>query len=200
MHNSDNNINYSGCTSSLVGIVKSLSYELDLKSAALLKTGVHKLPPNMKESWSLFTVKNHWVKSTLLDFNDWLKEKAETHDIMKNTATKTKISIPGCIVCKGSHRLWECQCKCRKDGWNSSHNTLIQGAERVIPAKPSNISINNSKSSVGSSKPSTGQQHSRKTTTLFSDTDVKGFLQVTELQLGTNTTALVLCDTACSTS
>ena len=90
MHNSDNIINYSGCISSLVGVFKSLSYDSDLKSAALLNTAVQKLPPNMKESWSLFTVKKHWVKPTLLDFNDWLKEKVEAHDLVKNTATKTR--------------------------------------------------------------------------------------------------------------
>ena len=44
----------------------------------------------MKESWSLFTVKKHWVKPTHLDFNDWLKEKAEAHDLMKQSATKAK--------------------------------------------------------------------------------------------------------------
>ena len=41
----------------------------------------------MKEPSPLFTVKKHWVKPTLLDFNDWLKEKVEAHDLMKNTAT-----------------------------------------------------------------------------------------------------------------
>ena len=277
MHNSDNIINYSGCISSLVGVFKSLSYDSDLKSAALLNTAVQKLPPNMKESWSLFTVKKHWVKPTLLDFNDWLKEKAEAHDLMKNTATKARTedtnnsvtrskvaskafaantqqksnpkpqqrspstSISSCIVCKGSHQLWECrvfkektptqrakvvaeaklcfsclrdkhmfrQCpsprKCRKDGCNSSHNTLLHGAERVFPAKPStNNNIDTSKSNAGTSRPSTGQQQPSKTTTLSSVTDVKGLLQITELKLtnssGTNTTALVLCDTACSNS
>ena len=277
MHNSDNIINYSGCISSLVGVFKSLSYDSDLKSAALLNTAVQKLPPNMKESWSLFTVKKHWVKPTLLDFNDWLKEKAEAHDLMKNTATiartedtinsvtRSKVaskafaantqhksnlkpqqrspltSISSCIVCKGSHWLWECrvfkektptqrakvvaeaklcfsclrdkhmfrQCpsprKCRKDGCNSSHNTLLHGAERVFPAKPStNNNIDTSKSNEGTSRPSTGQQQPSKTTTLSSVTDVKGLLQVTKLKLtnssGTNTTALVLCDTACSNS
>ena len=44
----------------------------------------------MKESWSLFAVKKHWAKPTLLDFNDWLKEKAEAHYLKKNTAIKTK--------------------------------------------------------------------------------------------------------------
>ena len=205
MHNSDNIINYSGCISNLVGVFKSLSYDSDSKSAALLNTAVQKLPLIMKESWSLFTVKRHWVKPTLLDFNDWLKEKAEAHDLMKNTATKARTedtiksvarskvasktfaantqhksnlkpqersplaSISSCIVCKGSHRLWECrvfkektptqrakvvaeakifvsclrdkhkfrQCpsprKCRKDGCNSSHNTLLHGAGRGFP-------------------------------------------------------------------
>ena len=90
MHNSDNIINYSGCISSLVGVFKSLSYDSDLKSAALLNTAVQKLPPNMKESGSLFTVRKHWGKPTLLDFNDWLKEKTGAHDLMKNSAIKTR--------------------------------------------------------------------------------------------------------------
>ena len=48
MHNSDNIINYSGYISSLVGVFKSLSYDSDLKSAALLNPAVQKLPSNMK--------------------------------------------------------------------------------------------------------------------------------------------------------
>ena len=88
MHNSDNIINYSAAISSLVGVFKSLSYHADLKSASPLNQVVQKLPPNIKESWSLFTVKKHWVKPTLLNFNDWLKEKAEAHDLMKQSATK----------------------------------------------------------------------------------------------------------------
>ena len=80
MHNSDNIINYSATISSLVGVFNSLSYDAHLKSASLLNTAVQKLPPNLKESWSLFTVKKHWVKPTLLDFNDWLKEKSEAHE------------------------------------------------------------------------------------------------------------------------
>ena len=90
MHNSDNIINYSAAISSLVGVFKSLSYDADLKSASLLNQAVQKLPPNMKESWSLLTVKKHCVKPTLLNFNDWLKEKAEAHDLMKQSATKAK--------------------------------------------------------------------------------------------------------------
>ena len=70
MQYSDNIINYSAAISSLVGVFKSLSYDGDLKSASLLNQAVQKLPPNMKQSWSLFTVKKHWVKPTLIDFND----------------------------------------------------------------------------------------------------------------------------------
>ena len=44
----------------------------------------------MIESWSLYTVKKHWFKPTFLDFNDWLKEKAEAHDLMKQCATKAR--------------------------------------------------------------------------------------------------------------
>ena len=145
MHNSDNIINYLRCISSLVGVFISLSYDSDLKSAALLNTAVQKLPHNMKESWSLYMVKKHWMKPTLLDFNDWLKQNAEAHDLMRNTAfkartedtnnsvTRSKVAskafaantqhksnvkpqqsspsppISSGIVCKGSHRLWECR-------------------------------------------------------------------------------------------
>ena len=90
MHNSDNIINCSAAISSLAGVFKSVAYDAGLKSASLLNQAVQKLPPNMKESWSLFTVKKHWVKPTLLDFNDWLKEKAEAHDLMIQSATKAK--------------------------------------------------------------------------------------------------------------
>ena len=95
--------------------------------------------------------------------------------------------------------------KCRKDGCNSYHNTVLHGVERVFPAKPStNNNINTSKSNAGTSRPTTGQQRPSKTTTLSFVMDVKGLLQVTEFKLtnssGANTTALVSCDTACSNS
>ena len=221
---------------------------------------------------SLFTVKRHWVKPTLLDFNNWLKEKAESHDLTKQSATKvkpeenstsltktqtaskvfasnsqqkeTKKQMPSsstntysrCIVCKGNHQLWDyrvfkekiptqraklvvdiklCvsasytfrQCtqpkKCRAEGCNSSHNTLLHGA--VFPTRwspnPNTIQPSGNK---GQSKATTSQQPSNKTTTMSSATDDKGLLQVTELQLvtssGSDSKALVLCDTACNNS
>ena len=265
MHNSDN-----------IGVFKSLSYDADLKSASLLNQVVQKLPPNMEESWSLFAVIKHWVKPTLLDFNDWLKEKAEAHDIMKQSATKAKPeeqhfsnqdqnslkcvcikfttkgnkeanaiflsnSYSHFIVCKGNHRLWECrvfkektptqraklvadnklcflclrnedtfcQCpqprKCRAEGCNSSHNTLLHGADGVFPTKQAtNPNTIPPSGNTGQSKATTSQQPSNKTTTMSSATDVKGLLQVAELHLvissGLDIKALILCDTACSNS
>ena len=66
MLNSDKITKYSPTISSLLGVFKSLSYDADRKSASLLNTSVQKLQPNLKESWSLFTVKKHLVKPTLL--------------------------------------------------------------------------------------------------------------------------------------
>ena len=90
MHNSDRITNYSAAISSLVWVFKPLLFDADLKSAYLLNQLVQNLPPNIKESWLLFTVKKHSVKPTLLDINGWLKEKAEAHDLMKQSATKTR--------------------------------------------------------------------------------------------------------------
>ena len=89
-HNSDNTINYSATISSIVGVFKSQSYDSDLRSASFFNTAVQKLPPNLKESWSLFTVKKHWIKPTLLDFNDCLKEKVEAHYLMRQTSSKAR--------------------------------------------------------------------------------------------------------------
>ena len=103
MHNSESIISYSATVSSLVGVFRSLNYVQDLSSATLLGQAVQKLPPNMKEAWSMHTVKRSLDRPTLIDFNDWLKDKAEAHERMKtasgkikgdenvpNTATKTK--------------------------------------------------------------------------------------------------------------
>ena len=103
MHNSVSIISYSATVSSLVGVFRSLNYVQDLSSATLLGQAVQKLPPNMKEAWSMHTVKSSLDRPTLIDFNDWLKDKAEAHERMKtasgkvkgdenvpNTATKTK--------------------------------------------------------------------------------------------------------------
>ena len=79
-HNSDNIISYSLAISSLVGVFKSLNYEADLRSASLLNMAVSKLPPNIKESWSLHAVRQFSSQPTLLNFKEWLSVKAEAHE------------------------------------------------------------------------------------------------------------------------
>ena len=113
-----------------------------------------------------------------------------------------------CFSClREKHMFRQCPNprKCTKDGCNSSHNTLLHGAERVYPSKSPSNNNNNSNSNAGANQsklPSV--QSSSKTTTLPSVSNVKGLLQVTELQLksasGKDTTALDLCHTACSNS
>ena len=57
MQNSESIISYSATVSSLVCVFRSLNYNQDLSSASLLGQAVQKLPPNMKEHWSMHTVK-----------------------------------------------------------------------------------------------------------------------------------------------
>ena len=90
MHNSESIISYSATVSSLVGVFRSLNYVQDLSSASLLGQAVQKLPPNMKEAWSMHTLKRSLDRPTLIDFNDWLKDKAEAHERMKTTSGKVK--------------------------------------------------------------------------------------------------------------
>ena len=90
MHNSESIISYSATICSLVGVFRSLNYVRDLSSASLLGQAVQKLPPNMKEAWSLHTVRRTLDRPTLVDFNDWLKDKAEAHERMKSLPNKAK--------------------------------------------------------------------------------------------------------------
>ena len=135
MHNSENVIGFSSAISGLVAVFKSLSFNDDLKSVNLLNQAVSKLPPNLKEAWSMQTVRRQWHRPTLLDFNEWLKEKAEGHERLKtinskvkseepvkqkvgtkvfasnakvSDKTKEKPKFPPCSVCKGQHALWNC--------------------------------------------------------------------------------------------
>ena len=91
MHQSESIIRYSATVGSLVGVFRSLHYNQDLSSASLLCQSVQKFPPNMKEAWSMHTVKRNLDRPTLIDFNDWLKEKAEAHERMKTASIKPKV-------------------------------------------------------------------------------------------------------------
>ena len=70
MHNSESIINFASSISSLVAVLKSLGSEYDLKSTSVLNQIISKLPPNMKKSWSLHSVKKCWRQPTILVFND----------------------------------------------------------------------------------------------------------------------------------
>ena len=88
MHSSESIVSYASVITSLVSVFQSLPYKADLKSASLLNIAVSKLPPNMKEGWSLHTVKRNLLRPTLLDFNTWLQEKAEAHERMRTISKK----------------------------------------------------------------------------------------------------------------
>ena len=110
---------------------RSVSYEDDLKGSVILNQALSKMPKDMKESCSSFTVKRNWCFPNLLDFKEWLKEKAETHERMKTfpgtskteepVKTKTptrvfafsakpnKFEYPSCPQCAGKNPFWGCK-------------------------------------------------------------------------------------------
>ena len=83
MHNSENDFSFFSAISGLVAVFNSLSFNDDLKSVNLLTQAVSKLPPNLKEAWSMHIVRHNWQRPTLRDFINWLKEKAEGHERLR---------------------------------------------------------------------------------------------------------------------
>ena len=192
--NSESIISYATTIGSLVGVFRSLNYVQDLSSASLLSQAVQKLPPNMKEAWSMHTVKRDLSRPTLIDFNDWLKDKAEAHERMKL-----------CFSCfNGQHSFRNCPQprKCTRDGCGSTHNTFLHGAERIFPRKPEPGKDSNGETTSCST--ATGNPKKNEVTScLPSVSDVKGLLQIAEVELQTSEKServLVLCDSACSHS
>ena len=94
MHNSENVFSFSSAISGLVTVFKSLSFNDDLKGVNLLSQAVRKLPPNLKETWSMHTVRRNWQRPKLLDFKKWLKEKAEGHERLRVLNSKAKNEEP----------------------------------------------------------------------------------------------------------
>ena len=88
MHNSDSIITYSATVSLLVDVFRSLIYNRDLSSASQLS---QKFPPNMKEAWSMHTVKHNLDQLTLVDLKYCLKVNARAHGTAKTISRKTKI-------------------------------------------------------------------------------------------------------------
>ena len=131
MNSFENIISSSMTISSLVAVIRSLDYEEDLKSISSLNQALSKIAPFMRKSWSLCVVKRNWSSPNQIDINNWLKEKADAHEQIKNVAGKPKVEEPSktkavtkvfatkstvekkfeypfCILCKAKHALWKC--------------------------------------------------------------------------------------------
>ena len=64
----------------------------------------------------MHTMKKEWLRPTMLEFNDWLKENAEAHERMKAIAVNGKIEDNGNISVKKNKSFLEslcCYCKCK---------------------------------------------------------------------------------------
>ena len=83
MHKPENVISLSSPISGLIAVLKSLSFNDYLKNVSLLNQAVSKLPPNPKEAWSMHTITHNWQRPKHLDFNNWLKEKAEGYERLR---------------------------------------------------------------------------------------------------------------------
>ena len=92
IHSSESIIAFATTMGSLVGVLKSLGYEADLNSTSFLNQAVAKFPPNLKEAWSFFTVKQSLERPSLQEFNTWLQQKAETHDRMQTVHSQQSSS------------------------------------------------------------------------------------------------------------
>ena len=124
-----------------------------------------------------------------------------------NTPTeRTKINAENkrCFSCfKGNHSFRQCPQPraCNRDDCSISHNSLLHGAERVFqPRTTPKTSRNQVTSSCSSTIPNS---HTGESSGVCSVTDMKGLLQITEVevQAGTNSTEmLALWDCACSHS
>ena len=184
MHNSENVIGFSSTISGLVAVFKSLSFDDDLKSVNLLNQAVSRLSPNLKEAWSIQIVRSQWHRTTLLDFNEWPKEKAEGHKRLKtinsrgkseepvkqkvgtkvfaNNAmvsdkTKEKPKIPACSVCKGQHALWSCAVFKEKNATQRAKHVAEQ--KLCFACLQSNHSIRNCSKARKSPKPDCESTH-----------------------------------------
>ena len=260
---------------------RSLSYEADLQGSSLVNQALDKIPPNLKKSWRSHIVRIQWDRPTLLDFNDWLQTKSDSHDRMKTAKFKTKPEEPSfssktkttskafasspkitdaktktqtprpikdepCPHCKANHPLWRCpkftienptqrtrivaenrlcfsclkgsfqfrNCpnprKCNHSGCTSSHNSLLHGADRILPRNnlKKGSKANNAPTTQTSSSLTVGGKNELPTqisSSYFpSVSDVNGLLQVKQFELinptDEKTKVSALCDPACSHS
>ena len=92
IHSSEQIIDFANFIASIIDVFFSLNYENDLRVAGMLNQTVYKLPPKLCEQWSIHTVVKDMLRPTLIDFNDWLKQKAKVHERMNvSGANKPKV-------------------------------------------------------------------------------------------------------------
>ena len=110
-----------------------------------------------------------------------------------------------CFSCFNQNHTFR-QCpqprKCTKDECGSSHNTFLHGADRIFAKKAPNVNKDKTETS-GCIGTSMNNERSDESSGMPSVADVKGLLQVTEVELhanGTSEKVLALCDSACSHS
>ena len=114
------------------------------------------------------TVRRQWHRPTLLNFNEWLKGKAEGHERLKTISSKGKSEEPvnqevgtkvfasnarvsaktkekrkflPCSVCKGQHALWTCAVFKEKNA--TQRATHIDEQKLCFPCLQSNHSFRN---------------------------------------------------------
>ena len=190
MHNSEKVFGFSSTISGLLAVFKPLSFDEDLKSVILLNQAVSRLSPNLMEAWSIQIVRSQWHRTTLLDFNEWPKEKAEGHKRLKSInskgkseepvkqkvgtkvfASNAKVSdktnekpkIPPCSVCKGQHVLWSCAVFKEK---NATHRAKHVAEQKLCFAcLQSNHSICNCSKARKSPKPDCESTHAQRALT-----------------------------------
>ena len=93
-----------------------------------------------------------------------------------------------CFSCfNNNHTFRQCPQprKCTKDGCGSSHNTFLHGADRIFAEKVTSVNKDKTETS-GCIGTSMNNERSDESSGMPSVADVKGLLQVTEVELHTN--------------
>ena len=110
-----------------------------------------------------------------------------------------------CFSCFNQNHTFR-QCpqhrKCTKDGCGSSHNTFLHGVDRIFAKKVNDVNKDKTETS-GCIGTSVKNERSDESSGMLSVADVKGLLQVTEVELhanGKSEKVLALCDSSCSNS
>ena len=108
-----------------------------------------------------------------------------------------------CFSCfNANHSFRQCPQprKCSKEGCESTHNTFLHGADRIFPSKNQVTKQRSPETStcIGTTKI---KEQVKESSGLASVTNVKGLLQITEVELhsaGESKKVLALCVSACS--